>query len=256
MTSKANIINILNERIMILDGAMGTMIQKHELVEDDYRGEEFSEHNSELRGNNDLLSLTRPELISQIHEDYLAAGADIIETNTFNATRIAMADYNMEDQVIRINRESARLARTAADKYSTDEKPRLVAGVLGPTNRTASISPDVNDPGYRNVTFDELVENYREASIALLEGGANILMIETIFDTLNAKAAIFAVRQLIEDTGVDTPVMTTCATCICRTELCTWAKRFASICRRTFTSCQYCCICTSKCRAAKCIWWL
>lgn len=207
MTSKANIINILNERIMILDGAMGTMIQKHELVEDDYRGEEFSEHNSELRGNNDLLSLTRPELISQIHEDYLAAGADIIETNTFNATRIAMADYNMEDQVIRINRESARLARTAADKYSTDEKPRLVAGVLGPTNRTASISPDVNDPGYRNVTFDELVENYREASIALLEGGANILMIETIFDTLNAKAAIFAVRQLIEDTGVDTPVM-------------------------------------------------
>ncbi len=192
---------------MILDGAMGTMIQKFELEESDYRGKEFCDHASELRGNNDLLSLTRPDLISQIHEDYLAAGADIIETNTFNATRIAMADYSMEDQVIRINRESAKLAKAAADKYSTEDKPRLVAGVLGPTNRTASISPDVNDPGYRNVTFDELVDNYTEASIALLEGGADILMIETIFDTLNAKAAIFAVRQLIEDTGVDTPVM-------------------------------------------------
>lgn len=205
--NKSNLINTLKNRILILDGAMGTMIQRHELEESDYRGEEFSEHSSDLRGNNDLLSLTRPDLISTIHEDYLAAGADIIETNTFNATRIAMADYNMEDQVVRINCESARLAKTAAEKYSTDDKPRLVAGVLGPTNRTASISPDVNDPGFRNVTFDELVDNYRESSIALLEGGADILMIETIFDTLNAKAAIFAVRQLIEDTGVDTPVM-------------------------------------------------
>ena len=205
--NKTKLINMLKNRILILDGAMGTMIQQHELQEADYRGEEFSQHGSELRGNNDLLSLTRPELISRIHEDYLAAGADIVETNTFNATRIAMADYDMEDQVVRINRESARLARDAADKYSTPDKPRLVAGVLGPTNRTASISPDVNDPGFRNVTFDELVANYRESSIALLEGGADILMIETIFDTLNAKAAIFAVRQLIEDTGVDTPVM-------------------------------------------------
>ncbi len=205
--NKANLISILNKRILILDGAMGTMIQKFELEEADYRGDEFAEHGSELRGNNDLLSLTRPDLISQIHEEYLAAGADIIETNTFNATRIAMADYDMEEQVVRINRESARLAREAADKFSSEEKPRLVAGVLGPTNRTASISPDVNDPGFRNVTFDELVDNYRESSIALLEGGADILMIETIFDTLNAKAAIFAVRQLIEDTGVDTPVM-------------------------------------------------
>jgi len=204
---KDNLINVLKNRILILDGAMGTMIQKYELEETDYRGQEFSDHGSELRGNNDLLSLTRPDLISQIHEEYLEAGADIIETNTFNATRIAMADYDMEDQVVRINRESARLAREAADKYSTDDKPRLVAGVLGPTNRTASISPDVNDPGFRNVTFDELVANYRESSVALLEGGADILMIETIFDTLNAKAAIFAVRQLIEDTGVDTPVM-------------------------------------------------
>ena len=207
MMNKDNIINALRERILILDGAMGTMIQKYELEESDYRGEEFANHGSELKGNNDLLSLTRPQLISQIHEEYLAAGADIVETNTFNATRIAMADYDMEDQVVRINRESARLAREAANKYSTDDKPRLVAGVLGPTNRTASISPDVNDPGFRNVTFDELVENYRESAVALLDGGADILMIETIFDTLNAKAAIFAVRQLIEDTGVDTPVM-------------------------------------------------
>ena len=205
--NKANLINVLTNRILILDGAMGTMIQKHDLQEEDFRGKEFSDHGSELRGNNDLLSLTRPDLISQIHEDYLAAGADIVETNTFNATRIAMADYGMEDQVVRINRESARLARDAADRHSTPDKPRLVAGVLGPTNRTASISPDVNDPGFRNVTFDELVANYRESSIALLEGGADILMIETIFDTLNAKAAIFAVRQLIADTGVDTPVM-------------------------------------------------
>ncbi len=205
--NKSSIISLLNSKILILDGAMGTMIQKHKLEEADYRGEEFAGHASEQRGNNDLLSLTRPDLISQIHEDYLAAGADVIETNTFNSTRIAMADYGMGDQVQRINRESARLARVAADKYSSGDKPRLVAGVLGPTNRTASISPDVNDPGYRNVTFDELVENYRESSVALLEGGADILMIETIFDTLNAKAAIFAVRQLIEDTGVDTPIM-------------------------------------------------
>ncbi len=203
----SNLFNELNKRILILDGAMGTMIQQYKLVEEDYRGKEFSEHGSDLRGNNDLLSLTRPHIITQIHEDYLAAGADIIETNTFNATRIAMADYDMEDQVPRINRESAQLARAAADKYSTPDKPRFVAGVIGPTNRTGSISPDVNDPGFRNVTFDELVETYTEAAIALLEGGADILMIETIFDTLNAKAAIYALLQLFEDTGVETPIM-------------------------------------------------
>ena len=202
-----NLIKQLENRILILDGAMGTMIQQHKLEEADYRGERFSEHQSELRGNNDLLTLTQPAIISQIHEDYLEAGADIIETNTFNATRIAMADYDMEDQVPEINRESARLARAAADKFSTADKPRFVAGVLGPTNRTASISPDVNDPGFRNTSFDELAENYREAAIALLEGGADILLIETVFDTLNAKAAIFALRQLFEDTGVETPVM-------------------------------------------------
>ena len=204
---KNNIINELNKRILILDGAMGTMIQQHGLEEQDYRGAEFSEHGCDLRGNNDLLSLTRPDIISTIHEQYLDAGADIIETNTFNATRIAMADYQMEDLVPRINRESARLARAAADQYATPEKPRFVAGVLGPTNRTASISPDVNDPGYRNVTFDELVANYTEAATSLLEGGADILLIETVFDTLNAKAAIFALRQLFEDTGVETPIM-------------------------------------------------
>ena len=203
----SSLFNELNKKILILDGAMGTMIQQYKLIEADYRGEEFSEHGSDLRGNNDLLSLTRPHIISQIHEDYLAAGADIIETNTFNATRIAMADYAMEDQVPRINRESAQLARAAADKYSTPDKPRFVAGVIGPTNRTGSISPDVNDPGFRNVTFDELVETYTEAAICLLEGGADILMIETIFDTLNAKAAIFALLQLFEDTGVETPIM-------------------------------------------------
>ena len=201
------VIEELNRKILILDGAMGTMIQQHELQESDFRGTEFLDHDCDLRGNNDLLSLTQPTIIAQIHEEYLAAGADIIETNTFNATRIAMADYGMQDQVVRINRESARLARLAADKYSTADKPRYVAGVLGPTNRTGSLSPDVNDPGFRNVCFDELAENYKESAIALLDGGADILLIETIFDTLNAKAAIFALLQLAEETGTKTPIM-------------------------------------------------
>ena len=202
-----DIAEILSQRILLLDGAMGTMIQQHKLEEADYRGDEYTNHPCDLRGNNDLLSLTQPQIISGIHRDYLAAGADIIETNTFNATRIAMADYQMEDLVPRINRESARLAREAADEFSTPEKPRYVAGVIGPTNRTLSLSPDVNDPAFRNVTFDELVENYRESAVALLEGGADILMIETIFDTLNAKAAIFALKQLFNDTGTEVPIM-------------------------------------------------
>jgi len=199
--------NTLNQRILLLDGAMGTMIQQHKLEEADYRGERYADHPCDLRGNNDLLSLTQSKIISDIHRDYLAAGADIVETNTFNATRIAMADYQMEDLVPEINRESARIAREAADEFSTPDKPRYVAGVLGPTNRTASLSPDVNDPAFRNVTFDELVENYRESAEALLEGGADLLMIETIFDTLNAKAAIFALKELFKESGSEVPIM-------------------------------------------------
>ena len=197
----------LSNRILLLDGAMGTMIQQHDLQEADFRGERFSDHRCDLRGNNDLLSLTQPDIIAGIHCEYLRAGADIIETNTFNATRIAMADYQMEDLVPEINRESARLARAAADEFATADKPRYVAGVMGPTNRTASLSPDVNDPGFRNITFEELVANYRESAVALLEGGADVLMIETIFDTLNAKAAIFALKQLFIDAGGEVPIM-------------------------------------------------
>ena len=193
--------------ILLLDGAMGTMIQQHKLDERDFRGTRFADHSCELRGNNDLLSLSQPELISQIHREYLAAGADIIETNTFNATRIAMSDYELESVVPELNEISARLARATADEFSTDDKPRYVAGVLGPTNRTASISPDVNDPAFRNVSFDELVQNYRESAIALVKGGADLLMIETIFDTLNAKAAIFALKQWFDETGNEIPIM-------------------------------------------------
>ncbi len=197
----------LKQRILLLDGAMGTMIQRHKLEEADYRGERFSDWPSDLKGNNDLLVLTRPDVIAAVHEEYLAAGCDIIETNTFNATRIAMADYGMESLTAEINLEAARIARAAADKYSTPDKPRFVAGVLGPTNRTASISPDVNDPAARNVTFDELVEAYLEAIDPLVKGGADILLVETIFDTLNAKAAIFALETYFDDHGRRLPVM-------------------------------------------------
>lgn len=208
-TSKEQIEQALASRILILDGAMGTMIQEYRLEEADYRGERFADWASDLKGNNDLLTLTRPDVITAIHGDYLAAGADIIETNTFNGTRIAMADYAMEDLVPELNREAARLARSVADEWSakTPERPRFVAGVLGPTNRTASISPDVNDPGYRNVDFDTLVANYRESATALIEGGADLLLIETVFDTLNAKAAVFALETLFEETGQRVPVM-------------------------------------------------
>jgi 5-methyltetrahydrofolate--homocysteine methyltransferase len=203
------ITEILQERILFLDGAMGTMIQRHKLDEAGYRGERFADWPSDLKGNNDLLVLTRPEIIRDIHGQYLDAGADIIETNTFNATRVAMADYGMEEFVPEINRAAARLAREAADAATaaTPEKPRYVAGVLGPTNRTASISPDVNDPGFRNIHFDDLVSAYTEATAALVEGGADILLIETVFDTLNAKAAVFAVEQYFEASGKRLPVM-------------------------------------------------
>ncbi len=199
----------LDEAILLLDGAMGTMIQADGLDEAAYRGQRFADWQCDLKGNNDLLCLTQPAVIETIHRQYLAAGADIIETNTFNATRIAMSDYRMQDLSAEINVAAARLARAAADTAAarTPEKPRFVAGVLGPTNRTASISPDVNDPGYRNVSFDELVVAYRESAAALVEGGADLLLIETVFDTLNGKAAVFALKQLFGDIGKELPVM-------------------------------------------------
>ncbi|MBP9569693.1 MAG: homocysteine S-methyltransferase family protein, partial [Aeromonadaceae bacterium] len=199
----------LQERILLIDGGMGTMIQSYGLKEADYRGDRFAAWPSDLKGNNDLLVLTKPQVIREIHEAYLAAGADILETNSFNATRIAMADYHMEDLSAEINREAARLAREVADEWTAKDpaKPRFVAGILGPTNRTCSISPDVNDPGARNVTYDELVAAYMESTGALIEGGAHIIMIETIFDTLNAKAAVFAVESVFDELGYRLPVM-------------------------------------------------
>ncbi|WKZ92104.1 methionine synthase [Chimaeribacter arupi] len=210
MTNRAEALRSqLAQRILVLDGGMGTMIQSYRLEEADYRGERFAHWQSDLKGNNDLLVLTRPEVITAIHYGYLEAGADILETNTFNATPIAMADYHMASLSAEINYEAARLARICADEWTarTPEKPRYVAGVLGPTNRTASISPDVNDPAFRNISFDQLVEAYRESTRALIEGGADLIMIETVFDTLNAKAATFAVESEFEALGVELPVM-------------------------------------------------
>ncbi|MBL6986177.1 MAG: methionine synthase [Methylobacter sp.] len=199
----------LSQRILFLDGAMGTMIQSYKLEEKDYRGERFAQWDVDLKGNNDLLSLTQPDIIKAIHSAYFEVGSDIVETNTFNATSIAMADYKMESLAYEINVASARVAREAADEYThkTPEKPRFVAGVLGPTNRTASMSPDVNDPGFRNIFFDDLVAAYTEATKGLIDGGADIILIETVFDTLNAKAAIFAVEQYFEQIGYKLPVM-------------------------------------------------
>lgn len=200
---------LLKQRILLIDGGMGTMIQDYKLEEQDYRGERFADWHSDLKGNNDLLVLTQPKLIKDIHSEYLEAGADILETNTFNATTIAMADYDMESLSDEINFAAAKLAREAADEWTakTPDKPRFVAGVLGPTNRTCSISPDVNDPGYRNVSFDELVEAYSESTRALIKGGSDLILIETIFDTLNAKACAFAVESVFEEVGITLPVM-------------------------------------------------
>jgi 5-methyltetrahydrofolate--homocysteine methyltransferase len=201
--------SLLDQRILILDGAMGTMIQRYKLEEDDYRGERFKDWHCDLKGNNDLLAITQPHIIKQIHSEYLKAGADIIETNTFNGTSIAMADYQMEDLVYEMNVAATKLARQAADEMTakTPDFPRFVAGVLGPTNRTCSISPDVNDPSFRNVTFDDLVAAYYEATQGLVDGGADLLLIETIFDTLNAKAAIFAVEKYFDDHQMSLPIM-------------------------------------------------
>ena len=184
MSTLATLKELLTKRILIIDGAMGTMIQRHKLEEADYRGERFADWASDLKGNNDLLVLTQPQIIQNIHEAYLDAGADIIETNSFNGTKVSMSDYHMEDLVHEINFEAARLAKAACEKYSTPDKPRFVAGVLGPTSRTCSISPNVNDPAFRNISFDALKENYIEATHALIEGGADILLIETVFDEL------------------------------------------------------------------------
>ena len=197
----------VQQRILILDGAMGTMIQRHTLEENDFRGDRFADWHTDLKGNNDLLSLTQPNIICDIHRAYLEAGADIIETNTFNSTRVSQADYQMEAISREINVASAQLARVAADEFSTPARPRFVAGILGPTSRTASLSPDVNDPGARNITFDELVDNYTESTQALIEGGVDLIMVETIFDTLNAKAALFAVQQVFEALAVELPIM-------------------------------------------------
>ena len=204
-----NIQDILKERILIIDGAMGTMIQRHTLGEEDFRGEKFKNHAYPLKGNNDVLSITRPDIIKDIHRQYLEAGADIIETNTFSGTTIAQADYHLEDHVYELNFQSAKIAREVADEFTKREpqKPRFVAGAMGPTNKTASLSPEVNNPGFRAVTFDQLAVAFKEQARALIEGGAHLLLLETIIDTLNAKAALFAIQELFEETGREVPVM-------------------------------------------------
>lgn len=200
---------LLKERILVLDGAMGTMLQRYKFSEADFRGERFRDWPMPLQGNNDLLSLTQPRAIAEIHRNYLEAGADILETNTFSSTRIGMADYCMEDLVYDLNYESARIAVEVAREFSAREpdKPRFVAGSIGPTNKTASMSPDVNDPGFRAVSFDNLREAYREQVEALIDGGVDILLVETIFDTLNAKAALFAIEEVKEERKLEVPVM-------------------------------------------------
>ena len=198
---------ILEKRIAILDGAMGTMIQRFKLNEAQYRGERFKDFHKDVKGNNELLSLTRPDVIQDIHEGYLAAGADMVETNTFGATTVAQADYDMAELAIEMNVESARIARAACDKYSTPDKPRFVVGALGPTPKTASISPDVNDPGARNTSFEALRKAYYEQTEALVRGGSDVLLVETIFDTLNAKAALFAIDEYFDDSGERLPLI-------------------------------------------------
>lgn len=209
MSIKQQISEILERRIMILDGAMGTMIQLHKLEEEDYRGERFKDYPHLLKGNNDLLVITQPQLIEDIHREFLDAGADIIETNTFNANRISMADYHMQDLSSEINTEAARIARKVVDEYNAKDpsRPRFVAGAIGPTNRTLSLSPDVNRPEYRAVTFDEIYAAYKEQAIALVEAGVDLILVETIFDTLNAKAALYAINELKDERGLDIPVM-------------------------------------------------
>ncbi|WP_299184245.1 homocysteine S-methyltransferase family protein [uncultured Aquimarina sp.] len=200
---------ILEERILVLDGAMGTMLQRHKFTEEDFRGERFKDWQIPVQGNNDLLSITQPEAIKEVHRLYFEAGADIVETNTFSGTTIAMADYEMEELVYELNYQSAKIAKEVADEFTKKEphKPRFVAGSIGPTNRTASMSPDVNDPGFRAVTFDELRVAYKQQVEALLDGGSDILLVETIFDTLNAKAALFAIEEVKDERNIEVPIM-------------------------------------------------
>ncbi len=201
--------DILLERILIIDGAMGTMIQRHTLEESDFRGEQFKNHPYPLKGNNDILSLTRPDIIKDIHRQYFEAGADIIETNTFSGTSIAQADYHLEHIIYDLNYQSAKIAREVADEFTKKElhKPRFVAGAMGPTNKTASLSPDVNNPGYRAITFDELVSAFKEQAKGLIDGGSDFLLLETVIDTLNVKAALFGIQELFDEIGKKLPIM-------------------------------------------------
>jgi 5-methyltetrahydrofolate--homocysteine methyltransferase len=205
----SSIIQEINKRILILDGAMGTMLQRYNFSEEDFRGARFANFPHSLKGNNDLLSLTQPQAIAAIHAQYFEAGADIVETNTFSGTTIGMADYYLEDLVYELNFESAKIARQVADEFTAKNpnQPRFVAGSIGPTNRTASMSPDVNDPGFRAVTFDELRIAYKQQVEALIDGGVDLLLVETIFDTLNAKAALFAIEEVKEERKIDIPIM-------------------------------------------------
>lgn len=205
----SSILQEINKRILVLDGAMGTMLQRYNFSEEDFRGERFANFPYSLKGNNDLLSLTQPQAIESIHSQYFEAGADIVETNTFSGTTIGMADYHLEDIVYELNFESAKIARKVADEFTAKnpEKPRFVAGSIGPTNRTASMSPDVNNPGFRAVTFDELRIAYKQQVEALIDGGVDLLLVETIFDTLNAKAALFAIEEVKEERNIDIPIM-------------------------------------------------
>ena len=205
----ADIIKILEDRILVLDGAMGTMLQRYSFGEEDFRGERFKDWHMPLQGNNDLLTLTQPDALFEIHKKYFEAGADIVETNTFSATSVGMSDYGMEELVHEINYEAARIARKAADEFAvkTPDKPRFVAGSIGPTNKTASMSPDVNDPGFRAIRFDDLRIAYKEQVVALIEGGVDVLLVETVFDTLNAKAALFAIEEVKSERKINIPIM-------------------------------------------------
>jgi len=209
MSKQEQIKELLQQKILVLDGAMGTMIQRYKLEEKDFRDERLKNHAHPLKGNNDLLALTRPDVLQEIHRQYLDAGADILETNTFSGTTIAQADYHLEDYVTEINYKSAKIARKVADEVTaeTPDKPRFVAGSIGPTNRTASISPDVNDPGFRAITFDNLKAAFKQQVVALIDGGVDILLVETVIDTLNAKAALFAIEEAFEEKGVQLPIM-------------------------------------------------
>ncbi|MDX1479017.1 MAG: homocysteine S-methyltransferase family protein, partial [Saprospiraceae bacterium] len=207
MSTMHQLDEIIKHRILVLDGAMGTMIQRYQLSEEDFRGEQFAHHPRPLKGNNDILCLTQPHVIAEIHEAYLEAGADIIETNTFNATAISQADYGTEESVYEINLTAARLACAAAKKYSTLEKPRFVAGSMGPTNKTTSLSPDVNNPGYRATSFDEMKAAYKEQARGLIDGGVDLLMVETVFDTLNCKGALMGIEELLDETDREVKVV-------------------------------------------------